>query len=511
MENTGRYALPLIMPQQAQKHVTHNEALTLVDGLIFPVIAGFGSNVAPTNPVPGKAWYTGPNPTGDWFDQPLRLAIFTSAGWRFVVPQKGLTAFDETSGQMILFDGSNWASLSTAINFNNLPMVGVNTGADTVNRLAVRAKAALMSAVYAADGGDGDFQIKLNKEAAADTGSLLFQTNWSGRAEMGLAGDDDFRIKVSADGSAWTSAISISRTTGLVTLTPRSVNNTALANIANGRIKGRVSANTGGVEDLTGVQVASLLPTFSIGVNGLVPAALSGNGGFLRADSTWSEPGSNPDRFYSFNDCVSATSSQDWTFTVAGTGAAHSLTAFGTSNSLGAVQAALGTTATGRCAIACGAYTYFALGQGESRFKSRLKISTLSDTTNSWSLRAGFLDSITTESTDGVFFRYSHSFAAGNFQAVCRTNNVETAIDTSVTASAGTAYVLDVFINADATAAEFRINGNVVATVSTNIPAGSGRELGYGLASMRSAGTAAINAYIVDYLMTDLRFNTSRQ
>lgn len=41
------------------------------------------------------------------------------------------------------------------------------------------------------------------------TGSVLFQTNWSGRAEFGLLGDGNFALKVSPDGGNWTTAISI--------------------------------------------------------------------------------------------------------------------------------------------------------------------------------------------------------------------------------------------------------------------------------------------------------------
>jgi hypothetical protein len=54
-------------------------------------------------------------------------------------------------------------------------------------------------------------QLKINKAAAADTASLLYQDAFSGRAELGLAGDDDFHFKVSPDGSTWKQAILIDR------------------------------------------------------------------------------------------------------------------------------------------------------------------------------------------------------------------------------------------------------------------------------------------------------------
>lgn len=83
-------------------------------------------------------------------------------------------------------------------------MIGINATPDDINRLAVMSDASLFS-----NAGNGH-QIKLNKAAATDAGTLLFQTPWSGRAEMGLAGSDDFSIKVSGDGSNWLSALSIS-------------------------------------------------------------------------------------------------------------------------------------------------------------------------------------------------------------------------------------------------------------------------------------------------------------
>ena len=58
----------------------------------------------------------------------------------------------------------------------------------------------------------------MSKESAAKTLSLLFQDNFSGRAEVGLTGDDDFHFKVSADGSSWLDAITIDKSTGKLTV-----------------------------------------------------------------------------------------------------------------------------------------------------------------------------------------------------------------------------------------------------------------------------------------------------
>lgn len=94
----------------------------------------------------------------------------------------------------------------------NLDGIGINATSDTVNRLSLSAEATLLSH----DG--AGHQLKLNKAGASDTASLLFQSDWSGRAEMGLADSDDFSVKVNGDGTAWQEAITIDRTTSTVAL-----------------------------------------------------------------------------------------------------------------------------------------------------------------------------------------------------------------------------------------------------------------------------------------------------
>ena len=95
-------------------------------------------------------------------------------------------------------------------NLENLAGVGINSSFDPTNRLSVASTATLLNH----DG--AGHQIKINKSDATETGSLLYQTGFSGRAEMGLAGTDDFSIKVSADGGSWQTAIAVTAANGHV-------------------------------------------------------------------------------------------------------------------------------------------------------------------------------------------------------------------------------------------------------------------------------------------------------
>lgn len=84
----------------------------------------------------------------------------------------------------------------------------MNTGADAVNPAGAAAEATLLTHAGAGH------QLKLNKAGPGDTGSLLFQTGRSGRAEMGLAGSDDFELKTNADGATFHTALRVDAGTG---------------------------------------------------------------------------------------------------------------------------------------------------------------------------------------------------------------------------------------------------------------------------------------------------------
>jgi hypothetical protein len=81
--------------------------------------------------------------------------------------------------------------------------------------------------------------------------------------------------------------------TGTVTGTMIATNtvvNADLAQVATATFKGRTTAGTGDVEDLTATQATALLNTFTSTVKGLAPLSGGGTTNFLRADGTWAVP-----------------------------------------------------------------------------------------------------------------------------------------------------------------------------------------------------------------------------
>ena len=205
-EVSARLDLPLIQPSQAQKHVTHNEALLRLDGLTQMAVSEFGTQTPPETSADGQIYALGNNPTGEWDGQADNLAIRTSDAWLFLTPQDGWRAWDLTDGAIRVFQAGSWDTLTQ--DMNNLDGIGIRAAWDSVNRLSVSSQASLFNH----DG--AGHQLKVNKAAAAETASLLFQSGFTGHAEMGLAGDTAFSVKVSADGSNWSEAMRADPATG---------------------------------------------------------------------------------------------------------------------------------------------------------------------------------------------------------------------------------------------------------------------------------------------------------
>ncbi len=210
MDHTPRLTLPFIMPSQAQKHITHNEAIQALDTLVQPTVESRTLATPPSTPLEGEAWIVPPGATGSWSGHTDEIAAFQSGAWTFLDPATGWQVYDRSDKTQLVFDAGAWtplAALGAA-----LPRLGVNTSADSTNRLAVASAATLLT-----HEGNGH-QVKINKAASGDTASLLYQTNWSGRAEMGLAGDDHWRLKVSPDGATWVNALTVNADTGATTV-----------------------------------------------------------------------------------------------------------------------------------------------------------------------------------------------------------------------------------------------------------------------------------------------------
>lgn len=111
---TARHRLPLLAVSQAQKEITHNEALVLVDALLHPVVEA--ELAAPPSPAVtdiGKCWLIGQVPTGPWQGKAAQIALWIGGGWRYVVPQSGMRLRLLSEQADKIWSGSGWSNAPT--------------------------------------------------------------------------------------------------------------------------------------------------------------------------------------------------------------------------------------------------------------------------------------------------------------------------------------------------------------------------------------------------------------
>jgi hypothetical protein len=165
----------------------------------------------PASPADGAIYILPPSATGaDWAGRAAGTVMrFEAGAWAALESQPGWLAYVKDEGVLLLQSGGAWSDVGLSLReLENLTRLGIGTTADAVNLLSVKTAAVLFSNLGA------DLRLNLNKAATANDGSIVLQTGFSGRAEIGLSGDDNLHLKVSPDGSAWSDALVVSSGSG---------------------------------------------------------------------------------------------------------------------------------------------------------------------------------------------------------------------------------------------------------------------------------------------------------
>jgi len=106
-------------------------------------------------------------------------------------------------------NGANaWTILSPKPNLQ-ASLIGAGTPPDPNNVVSAYGASALFNGA--------SFNVTVNKSAAANTASFIFEDGFSGRAQIGLCGDDNFHFKVSPDGAGWIDALALNSANGTAT------------------------------------------------------------------------------------------------------------------------------------------------------------------------------------------------------------------------------------------------------------------------------------------------------
>lgn len=107
MSETVNLGLPLVQPAQAQKHVTVNEALARLDGMVQLRLATTTQTLPPA-PVDGAVHAVPSGATGDWAGQDGRLALVSNGGWDFIDPVEGWQGWAADQGRVLRYLDGAW-------------------------------------------------------------------------------------------------------------------------------------------------------------------------------------------------------------------------------------------------------------------------------------------------------------------------------------------------------------------------------------------------------------------
>jgi len=119
MTTTPNLAMPYMVSSQAQKEITHNEALNDLDFLAQASVIGRTLNDPPASPSAGDAYIVGPSPTGAWIGHAGKVAAYYS-GWRFKTPEAGWRVWARDENRLLHYTGSAWVPLASPFLENTL-------------------------------------------------------------------------------------------------------------------------------------------------------------------------------------------------------------------------------------------------------------------------------------------------------------------------------------------------------------------------------------------------------
>lgn len=109
-EQSANLALPYIAAAQAQKHVTHNEAVRRLDAFVQLVLESASETAPPPVPDEGARWFVPAGASGAFAAKEGMLAAYEAGAFDFLPVRAGFLAFIRDEGRLALFDGGAWVS-----------------------------------------------------------------------------------------------------------------------------------------------------------------------------------------------------------------------------------------------------------------------------------------------------------------------------------------------------------------------------------------------------------------
>ena len=215
MTDTVNLGLPCIEGSQAQKHVTHNEALTLLDTFVQLTVQSRSLTAPPGSPASGAAFIPASGASGAWSGWDGAIAVYNDA-WSRIAPVPGFMAWVRDERLTVTYEDGTWRDgfaltanggrLTLRAKEEEVALSGVFT--ETLDATFIPNRAVvigLASRTTLAITGASSYAVGISGEAAKFCDLLGIAL---GSTNIGVIGPTAFyadtKVRVTANGAAFT-------------------------------------------------------------------------------------------------------------------------------------------------------------------------------------------------------------------------------------------------------------------------------------------------------------------
>lgn len=145
---TPNFQLPYLFVNQANKEITHNRALVMIDAALQLRVLDKDLSTPPASPVDGDAYIAASGATGLWSGHATEIAVWVaeSGVWMFAVPKTGYRAYVVDEGLFYQFNGFAWIG-GVSSNASATDTVTASTTQTQVGATAINTQVARLTTV----------------------------------------------------------------------------------------------------------------------------------------------------------------------------------------------------------------------------------------------------------------------------------------------------------------------------------------------------------------------------
>ena len=196
---TTHLLLPYILASQAQKHVTHNEALRLLDAMVALSVLDRDLTAPPASPADGDRYIVASSATGLWTGWDLNVTFWVDGVWLRLVPRPGWLAWVADEAAFVVWNGSAWDPVGEPVDVSDAIFSLVNDADPT--------KKALFSLSGISTGTTRTFTLpNTSSELAILAGTQTFTGNKTFSGTLTASGTVTVSAAAASIGTATTSA-----------------------------------------------------------------------------------------------------------------------------------------------------------------------------------------------------------------------------------------------------------------------------------------------------------------